>query len=232
MPCERYALDAKGPARLEVSWASEFIQYEKDLTIRLDDEVIGTFPSREDLLTGQQLRLPDGTVLAIQLDHNKRLLLLHESRPLPGTPDPLRDLKWTYAMFFLLGALRLLQGLWLILLQGKSFTVNLSPAFSFAWEKVNSSFAYGLGTGPLLFGLVYLALGFFVRYRSARALYLSIGVSILHGIFGVIEELQWQGSLGLYDLFSNTLLAGGLVVLAFESLRALRTLERTLHRGT
>ena len=60
MPTQRYALESGGDKRLEVSWKG----FWKNLTVKLDGNVIGTVAGQKELKAGQGFELPDGSVLS------------------------------------------------------------------------------------------------------------------------------------------------------------------------
>lgn len=67
------------------------------------------------------------------------------------------------------------------------FVAGLNIVLGLAAALFNVEFLQqiGIGFGSILFGLVFLALGFFVQRRSAAALILAIVVFALDGVLGL-----------------------------------------------
>ncbi len=156
MPKQSYALEAGGEKRLEISWTP----FWKDITVSLDGNSIGTIPNQKALTTGQEFRLPDGSALKVQLVNrvtSTELQVLRNGQPLPGSAsDPQTRLKYAYWVVYFVAGLNLVLGL---------------ISFLFNVEFLQQ---IGIGFGSILFGLVFLALGFFTQRKSMVALILAI----------------------------------------------------------
>jgi hypothetical protein len=174
MPKQSYSLVAGGPKRLELSWQGLW----RHLTVILDGRVIGTFPDQKALSAGQVFKLPDGSPLKIQLVRkygSTELQVQRNDLPLPGSSsDPQVRLKTAYWMIFFIAGLNLVLGV-------------------LAWFfNIQALLQIGFGFGSVLFGLVFLLLGFLVqRKRSYFALILAIVLLFVDGIVGmVLSTLQ------------------------------------------
>jgi hypothetical protein len=163
-----YALEPGGPKRLEVSWKAMW----KEFTVKVDDRVVGRTSGQQELREGKRFRLKDGSYLSVKLVNKLtgvELEILHDGQPLPGTSaDPATGLKNAYRTVFLVAGLNSVLGLVAVLLE--------APFLQ----------ALGIGFYSILFGLVFLVLGFFVKRRSQVALILTIAIFALDGILGFV----------------------------------------------
>lgn len=168
MPKQRFALEEGGEKRLEVSWKGLY----KDVTVSLDGNPIGVVPNKKALSAGQAFSLPDGSTIKIQLVRklmSTELQVLRNGEPLPGSSsDPQTRFKTAYGMVYFVAGLNLVLGL---------------VSFLFNVEFLQQ---IGIGFGSIIFGLVFLALGFFVQRKSTVALILAIVIFALDGILGIV----------------------------------------------
>ena len=168
MPKRAYALEKSGPKRLEVSWKGLW----KNVTIQLDGETIGTIPGQKQLSAGQEFQLTDGSTLKVQLVKKlttTELQVLRNGQPLPGSAsDPETKFKTAYGMVFFIAGLNIVLGL---------------VAWVFQVEFLES---IGIGIYSIIFGVVFLVLGYFVQRRSVVALVMAIAVFALDGILGFV----------------------------------------------
>jgi len=175
MPKQSFALEEGGEKRLEVSWKGVY----KDVTISLDGSSVGVIPDQKALSAGQEFRLLDGSTLKVQLVSKlmaTELQVLRNGQPLPGSSsDPQARLKNAYYM--------------------GSFVARLNLVLGFVSFLFNVEFLQqiGIGLGSVIFGLVFLALGFFVQRKSIVALILAIVIFALDGILGIVFA-AFQGS--------------------------------------
>jgi hypothetical protein len=163
-----YALEPGGPKRLEVSWKAMW----KEFTVKVDDRVVGRASGQKELREGKRFRLKDGSHLSVKLVNKLtgvELEILHDGQPLPGTSaDPAARLKNAYRTVFLVAGLNVVLGLVAVLLE--------APFLQ----------ALGVGFYSILFGLVLLVLGFFVKRQSQVALILAIAIFALDGVLGFV----------------------------------------------
>ena len=168
MPKQAFALERDGPKRLEVSWKGRW----KDVAIQLDGETIGTIPGQKELSAGQEFQLPDGSILTVQLIKKLtavELQLLRDGQPLPGSAtDPETMLKGAYVILFFIAGLNIVLG---------------SIAYLFQAETLQRM---GMGFYSIIFGVVFLVLGRFVRRRSLAALVIAIVIFVLDSILSFV----------------------------------------------
>ena len=99
---------------------------------------------------------------------SSELQVLRNGKPVPGSAsDPQARLRNAYLMVYFIAGLNLVLGFVSLL-----FDVELLRQL-------------GVGIGSILFGLVFLALGFFVQRQSTLALILAIVIFALDGIVGI-----------------------------------------------
>jgi hypothetical protein len=203
MPKQSYPLEKDGPRRLELTWKVLW----KDLNVRLDGESIGVIPTHRELTDGKEFTLPDQSILKVRLIDRfylTDLQVLRDGQPLPGSAsDPLARLRIAYILLYLIAGLNLALGL--------------------AAELFQFDFLLAMGMGPvsLVFGLVMLALAFFVQRRSRLALVLAMLILAVDGLIGVALALT-QGYPPSIAGFVVRLL---LIVAMFPGLGAIRELK-------
>jgi len=172
MPKQAYAFEPGGEKRLEISWKAMW----KETTVTLDGTVLGVIPDVKALRTGQEFRLVDGSILKVQLVQgafNTELRVLRSGKPLPGTAsDPAARLKGAYGvLFFIAGA-------------------NIILGLAAAVFQIEFLLQIGLGISSIIFGLIFLVLGFFTRRKSSLALILAIILFALDAILGVVFSVS------------------------------------------
>lgn len=176
MPQRTYALEKDGPKRLEISWKGLW----KNLTIRLDGNTVGTIPGQKELSAGQEFHLPDGSTLKVQLVTVKKfsaaeLQVLRNGQPLPGSAsNPETKIKGAYGVVFFIAGLNIVLGI----------------AVLFQIEFLQQ---IGIGFYPIIYGLVFLVLGFFVKRNSMVALIIAIAIFALDSILSFVYAAS-QGS--------------------------------------
>jgi hypothetical protein len=167
MPTQLFALEAGGEKRLGVSWKGMY----KNVTVSLDDNPVGIIPNQKALSAGQEFRLTDGSTVKVQLVSkfmSSELQVLRNEQPLPGSAsDPETKLKNAYLMVYFIAGLNLVLGFVSLL-----FDVEFLQGI-------------GIGFGSIIFGLMFVVLGFFVQRKSTLALILAIIIFALDGILGV-----------------------------------------------
>ena len=163
MPTNRYALEKGGQQRLEISWKS----YWKNITIRLDGREIGSIHDEKELKTGREFSLGDGSILKVQLVDG--LEVFRDGEPLPGsTSDPEEQLKAAYGIVFLIAGISIVAGM-------------IAELF-----EVGFLLQRGIGLDSIIFGVLFLILGFYVKRRSMLALGIAVGLFAIDGILSVI----------------------------------------------
>jgi hypothetical protein len=176
-----YALEENGHRRLKISWKGSW----KNLSVRLDDDLIGTVSTRKDLMAGQEFVLPDGSRLQLQLlsSHlTTDLKILRDGRPIPGSTRMLTSrFQEAYGIVFLIAGLNLLLGIAAML-----FPIEFLRQIA--------------GLPSIIFGLIYFVLGLFARRRSITALLMAIilfTVLTILGVVGFFVNGANSGSVGL-----------------------------------
>lgn len=168
MPKQSFALEAGGEKRLEISWKGLY----KDVTVSLDGNSVGIIPNQKALSAGQEFRLIDGSTIKVQLVSkliSTEMQVLRNGQPLPGSSsDPQARLKTAYGVVYFIAGLNLVLGF---------------VSFLFNVEFLQQ---IGIGFSSIVFGLVFLVLGFFVQRKSTIALILAIILFALDGILGVV----------------------------------------------
>jgi hypothetical protein len=206
MATAKYALERGGAKTLVVSWEGGSAW--RNTEIRLDGELLGSFPDKKALIAGQEFPLPDGSVLQVRW-HHRMLSLLRNGAPVPGSAtDPVQKLNTACQILYFLAGLNIVLGL-------------------IAWF-FNVEYLRSLTYGPISIavGLVLLVLGLLAQRRSLVALVAAIGVGCLHMAFILLSgfvagaaitdatiPLRWAGLMLEYMAVPIGLLAGGVVVL-------------------
>jgi hypothetical protein len=213
MPSQAYALEKGGPKRLEVSWSGRsWSGLRKDVTLRLDDLTIGTIPGWNDLSAGQEFPLPDGSTLKVQWSRALTTYaprVLRDGQPLPGSlGDPETTLRWTAGMLLLVAVVSIALGLSRLI--HRVGPVQLADA------------------GPLIAGVLFLLLAFFVRRGSLAALVIAIAAFVLDSIVPLFTITRPAGFgsgdywfQNPYSAFMRICLLGGMIS-GVGAIRAIR----------
>lgn len=210
MSTRTYPLNWGGAKRLEITSSADF----KNTIVRLDGNLIGSLPTKQELESGKGFPLGDGSMVHVQLTGNawsgRRIEVERDGRPLPGSPsDPYRKLRAaSIAVFFIAGVSLLLGG--------------LLTLFSYTQDQ-------GIGLGSLIGGVLYLVLGFFVRRKSKIALGIAVAVYALNLVVFVIESVIGANCFGIVGIAVGISL---LTVMSrgFRAIDSIRTEEGTLQR--
>ena len=209
MPKQTYAIEPGGPKRLSVTWKGLY----KEMTLSFDDNVVGTIPNQKALASGQEFRLIDGSTIKVQLVNKvfaTELQVLRNGIPLPGSAsNPQTRLKNAYAILYFLAALNVIVGL-----------VSVVFESTFLQE-------LGLGVSSIIFGLVYLALGFFVQRRSSFALILAIILYAGDGILGLVMSI----SAGLNPSIAGLIFRVLIIIVMAQGLGAIKAIKAEYKTG-
>lgn len=193
MPIVRFALERGGQKSLEVSFTGRSW---KNTEVRLNGDLVGSFPDKKAVTAGQEFPLPDGSVLNVQLVH-RLLRLLRNGAPVPGSAyDPVTMLSTSCGMIYALAGLNIVLGL-------------------IAWVlKVDYLRSLSYGAVSIAVGLILLVLGLLAQRRSLVALIVAMGVACLYMAFVLLSGfMAVVGPPLQYMSFPIGLLAGGLVLL-------------------
>ena len=164
MPKQEFSFEKGGPKRLVLSWKGVW----KDFTITLDGQEIGKMNGQKELKQGGEYTLPDGSNLKVHLVQKysgAELQILKDGEPLPGSAsDPEQKFKVAYGIIFFIAGLNLLIGLLGLVFQSDFF------------------FEMGWGLYQMIFGLVFLGLGFWARTKSSIALIIATAIFALDAL--------------------------------------------------
>jgi hypothetical protein len=174
MATTKLALEAGGPARLELSWGL----FWKNFRVMLDGQLVGTVDGgQKQLKEGVEFTLPDGSNLRIQLVQsamNVELRVLRNGAPLPGSAsDPAKRVQSAAYLLYFLAALNTLLGVVAMALNSEALE------------------GLGMGIGSIIFGAIVAVLGFFTYRRSRVAPVLAIVLYVadtLFTLYTVVEE--------------------------------------------
>jgi hypothetical protein len=177
MPSRTYALERGGPERLQIYWRGQW----KNVRVYLDGREIGTVSGSKELRHGREFPLGDGSMLRVQYVDgffSPELRLLRDGQPLPGSEsDPTERLRMAAALVYLIAGLNLLLGL---------------AAELYGWERLRR---YGFSSTSVVFGGVFLVLGFSVWRRSLQAMKAAIGLFVLDSVAMLILTAVQSGRL-------------------------------------
>jgi hypothetical protein len=188
-----YDLEPGGGQSLEISTGN--FGWKKKTEVRLNGNLIGTFPNQLALAEGQVLQLPDGTALRIQRVNNKLRVLRNDKR-LPSISSEV------HSTIYFIGGLSIVLGLITLIFQAE-FPQTL-----------------GFGVFSIAIGSMFLVLGFLTQRRSLIALIIAMiifglegaavllsGFKMLLSAFNAANSLHMIGEI----LQNEALLVGGLV---------------------
>lgn len=173
MNTKAFSLD--NGSQLEITWKGGW----KNVSVQLNNEVIGTISNSRDIKAGKDIQMPDGSTLNLHVFQSK---LLSSSTSLQvlvngkqvkgsGTEDEIKY-KDATGCVFTIAILSLLFSL---------FLFAISPLSGFI----------GIGAGVL-----YLVLGYFVKQKSETALIITIVAYVLDTLITVVSLIGNGGSGG------------------------------------
>lgn len=179
MPAPKFFLDAQKTQQVEISWRL----FWKDITVKYNGTVIGSFQNLAHLKQGETFQLPDGSPLRIYYSTaygEQGIRIEHNGRPLKGTAgDPATRLKGIFSICIFIGALNILIG-----------TLG---------EFADIQFLREMGAGWLLIviGAIVIGLGYCVhKYRSVPALIAVIALMVIDIIAYLIAGVAEGGRPG------------------------------------
>jgi hypothetical protein len=167
----KFALDKGGPKRLELDYSLGF----KNLKVRVDGREVGVIQTKKEWEQGRSFKLADGSTLNVQLTKSglsTGLTVLRDGWPVPGSnTDPYKRLSEAYSAAFFVAFVNLAIGLGGVLFQ-VDFLLEL-----------------GLGWFSVIFGLVFVGLGFGIRAKSKLALGAALAILVLDSALTVYATL-------------------------------------------
>lgn len=111
MAKQRFALEYGEEKRLKITWKGWY----KNLAVAFDDVVLATYEGQDELISGQNVTLPDGSKLELLLKKSwlsTNLQLSRNGKPLPGTSsDIYTKLSLSYIAMYIIAALSIMGGL-------------------------------------------------------------------------------------------------------------------------
>jgi hypothetical protein len=205
MPKQSFALEPNGPKRLEVAWRGLW----KDMRITLDGKPVGEIPNGKALREGREFKLPDGSGLKVQLVQalaTVEFQITRDGQPLPASGGhPETRLKSAYITIYIIAGLNIILGT-ISQLVGIEYLTRL-----------------GIGVFSIVFGAVFVLLGFLVQRKILTALIIAIIILAVDGILGFILT----SSAGLQPSAGGIILRIFLILPLFPAVKATRDLKRT-----
>jgi hypothetical protein len=107
MRSQKFALTSDGPKRLEVKWDGGWCRIRRNIRFIMDENVITTVPTREELEKGCCFNLGDGSVLEAKLKGNMTLEISYNDQLLSKIFHPKEALKSFSEVLFFAGGLGL-----------------------------------------------------------------------------------------------------------------------------
>jgi hypothetical protein len=207
MPRKRYALERDDLRRLELVWQNGW----KNMTVHLDGELLGTIPTRQDLLAGREYTLSDGSTLQVKLAKrtiDSELHILRDGRPVPGSySDPVARYKLAYGILLGVTAVYLGAGVVSVL--------------------TRSAFLRGIGVGStaVIIGSLFAISAYFVKRRSAIAMGGAAVILITDALLSFAILMIGGRTPGLLGLVIRLTLAFPMLD-GMEAIRELRAEEK------
>lgn len=175
MPSRTYTIKDGNQYKIELSWKGLW----KNMTVKCNFQPIGTFADNKELKAGKEFQLPDGSMLRVQLVSSMtktELQVLHNGKPIPGSDsDPAQRIKVAAGIVFFVAGLNILIGLLAVM------------------AKVKFLIRIGAGEGSIIFGVLFLILGFFILKQSGIALGLAVLLFAADGILSLILVTKYGG---------------------------------------
>ena len=182
MPKKRFPLSSGLSSVVELEWRGMW----KDFTVRVDGQALGTMSGQDELIKGGSWALADGSKLDVALKKSAlgaELQVTRDGVPLPGSPtDPLARMRGAAGIAFFIAGLNVLLG-----------------AIAMATES-HLLAELGLGWASIVFGAIFLGLGFGIRKGSLIALIAAIVLFALDGVLGLYWVIEAGGRPGVGGL--------------------------------
>ena len=179
MPKKKFPLAEGSSSTVELAWRGMW----KDFTVSVDGRELGRMNGQGELAQGSTYTLEDGSTLMVMLDKSFGSGGLNVTRngvPLPGSnSDPKAQLSAAAGVTFFIGGFNILLG---ALAEAVEIQILLDN---------------GIGIFNIIFGVVFLALGFAVRKGSKIALIVAIALFALDGIGSLYLSIEAGASPGV-----------------------------------
>ncbi|MCA9659596.1 MAG: hypothetical protein KC486_14720 [Myxococcales bacterium] len=203
MPKKRYPLSSGSSSVVELEWRGMW----KDFTVRVDGQTLGTMNGQGELTKGGSWALADGSTLEVSLAKSAlgaELQVLRDGAPLPGSPtDPQAQMNSAAGIAFFIAGLNVLLGV-----------IAMATESQLLAE-------LGLGWGSIVFGAIFLGLGFGIRKGSLIALIAAIALFALDGVLGLWWVIEAGGRPGVGGIVFRVFL----IVAMAKAIGAAKTLK-------
>jgi hypothetical protein len=221
MQSKKYPLEKGGQPRLEISWKGSPVKC-KHVAISVDGQEIGTIANQKLMEEGQEFRLQDGSTLVVKLNRGMlidfigickwEISLNGEIIPDPDF-EPAQKHKSAYGIVFFIAGF------------------NIAVGFAlFKFERFGGAIG---GISMIIFGFIFLGLGFLVKRRSAIALGIAFTIFLLDSIYFVyyqLIELPTQARIAGGTTHSSSpesyIFRGLFLYVMWQGFRAIRKLKR------
>lgn len=200
MPRKRYSLVKGGPKEIEISWGFTW----KNFTVRQNGQIIGTVGGQHELKDGRQFSLLDGSPLSVKLNvgfANVGLEVMHNGQPLAGSgSDPSRKIKNAFGILLFVAVINTLVGVLLI-------TIVRDLA--------------AIGTGIVLYGLIFIGLAIGVKKHSLAALIIAIVLLIIDAIAGIAFQPMSHNNMSIVWIIVRVLF----LIYLFQAIKPMKDLK-------
>jgi hypothetical protein len=179
MQSKKYPLEKGGQPRLEISWKGSPVKC-NNVIISVDGQEIGTIANQKLIEEGQRFHLQDDSILEVKLERGLLIDFMGMCKWkifLNGEliPDPFFTAAQKHKSAF--------DSVFLI--AGFNIAVGLAVTF-FKFERFGGAIG---GITMIIFGFVFLGLGFSVKRRSEIALGIAFTIFLLDTIYFVYYQL-------------------------------------------
>lgn len=173
MPGQVFSFEPNGPKRLEITWGA----FWKDITIKVDDEVLEVFSGQKEFIRGREYTLKDGSNLKLNLKSSllgQEILVSRNGKPLPGSAaDPESRLKATTVLVFFIAFWNIIFGIIGYFMNRESNPQAVPYQFSL-----------------IIQGLIFIGLGFLVRKRKMIGIVLAMLIFAADSIYSALITIN------------------------------------------
>ena len=206
MPVKSYFLDTIKKEKLEVSWKRSY----RYCVIRFNGKEVISINSRKEFREGKESNLDYKTILKVRLVKNmlfyNAIDLTVNEIPVPGSmTDPVKQINGIYGLILFIAFVNLVLG---------AVSVFYSPG----WLK-----AAGIGWYTLVYGGIFLILGFMVKRFSQVAMILTVILMSLDIISAFI--MSFEGST-MGNPVSNLLVKGMFLFFILRGIPAINRMKQ------
>lgn len=176
MPNRTFALEPDGPKRLSIAWTGMW----KNITVTLDDQLVGEIENQRALKAGQRFELPDGSAVSVKLKTglSTELEVTRNGVPVPGSDTHPQE-----RVNVATGVLGFIAGL--------STVVGLVAELG----QVGFLLEVGVGLASVISGLLFAVFTYLVGWRNSQvALIIAIALFALDGIANLVLSVASGGA--------------------------------------